>query len=422
MTRAGTGAGLTILVVLGTFAGCDDSQPAAPHDPWAHVAPPTSASITGGRSTNGSATGVASVATDHSTPADGTGFTDGGYLPTTPRQAIDGSPFLLPDPLPECAHPIACDVLPPPEQKGVVVRVLCARQGGDSQHAPRPGELGYPRAITAARDGSAYYVVDKMGRITKLDSELHVRAVVRTPEIDRGKPTGLYVANSGELWVADTHYARVLVYSPDLVLQRSWGVPGAEPGQFLFLRDAKERGDGPILCADYGDDVARVEVFAAEGKIASQFGHFGVRPGEFQRPMKVAVDLARKELWVADSVNHRLQVLDFEGRSKQVIGGLGDGPGKLKYPYDVVLDEDGRAWVAEFGNHRIQVFDHDGRSLAVWGKPGRKDGEIGYPWGVALEPARRVGDVVVKRALVIDSGNDRIYELDRTALLAGGTR
>jgi len=288
-----------------------------------------------------------------------------------------------------------------------------AQSRGGAQ-ATQPGELGYPRAITAAPDGSAYYVVDKLGRITKLDSSLHVRAVVRTPEIERGKPTGLSVAKNGELWVADTHYARVLVYSPDLRLLRSWGVPGSAPGQFLFLRDAKETGDGRILCADYGDDVARIEVFSAEGKIEKQFGHFGVRPGEFQRPMKVAVDLARKELWIADSVNHRLQVTDMDGQPKQVIGGLGDGPGKLKYPYDVVLDEEGRAWVAEFGNHRIQVFDRSGRSLAVWGTAGRRDGEIGYPWGLALEPNGRI--------LVLDSGNDRIYELDRKALLSGAGR
>lgn len=399
----GTGTGVFLGIIFLTLAGCEDTQPAAPVDPWARNAPVATATRTGGADAS-----VTSVTSPE--PADGTELTAGGYLPTKPRAAIDGSPFLVPDPLPECARPVSCDIAPPPAQKGIVVRVLCARDPAAASHEPRPGELSYARAIAGAADGSAYYVVDKMGRITKLDAALHVRAVVRTPEIERGKPTGLYVARNGELWVADTHYARVLVYSPDLRLLRSWGVPGAEPGGFLFLRDAKEWTDGRILCADYGDDVARVEIFAAEGKIKGQFGKFGVRPGEFQRPMKVAADVARKELWVADSVNHRLQVFDEEGNPKRVIGGLGDGPGKLKYPYDLVLDEEGRAWVAEFGNHRIQVFDREGRSLAVWGKPGRKEGEVGYPWGVALTPDGHV--------LVTDSGNDRIYELDRKALLA----
>jgi DNA-binding beta-propeller fold protein YncE len=389
--------GAFALLLVSALAGCDDGATGAPSDPWLHTAPVSTASVTTGSASIPVAAAVAEI------PSSVTPLADGGYLPTTPRAAIDGSPFAVPDPLPDCAKPVVCDIPPPPEEKGVVVRVLGKRGLG-------PGELAYPRAIAAARDGKTFYVVDKMGRIQKLDEALHVRAVVRTPEIERGKPTGLHVAASGELWVADTHYARVLVYSPDLVLLRPWGVPGAGPGQFLFLRDAKERGDGKILCADYGDDVARIEVFSAEGKFERQFGRFGVHPGEFQRPMKVAVDLAHGELWVADSVNHRLQVLDLEGRPKSVIGGLGDEPGRLKYPYDVVLDEEGRAWVAEFGNHRIQVFDRSGRSLAVWGKAGRGEGEIGYPWGLALEANGRV--------LVIDSGNDRLYELDRKALLA----
>src|SRR5207245_986707 len=154
----------------------------------------------------------------------------------------------------------------------------------------------------------------KQGRIQKLDAALHVRALVRTPEILRGKPTGLLVAANGDLWVADTHYARVLVYSPDLVLKRAWGAPGSATGQFLFLRDVKERGDGAILTTDYADDVARVQVWKDETTATASFGRFGDEPGNFQRPMKVAVDAAHHELVVADSVNHRIQVLSWEGR------------------------------------------------------------------------------------------------------------
>src|SRR5581483_2219809 len=94
---------------------------------------------------------------------------------------------------------------------------------------------------------------------------------------------------------------------------------------------------------------------------------------------------------------------------KRAYGSLGHGPGELRFPYDVSVDEEGRAWVAEFGNHRIQVFDRAGRSLAIWGTPGRREGELAEPWGIALAPRGLV--------YVLDSGNDRIYELERTAVL-----
>src|SRR5205823_3134677 len=155
-----------------------------------------------------------SVAPD--SPTSATQLTDGGFPATKPLVAMDGTPFALPDPLPDCAKPETCDIAPPPPGNGIVIRTLLKKGTG-------PGELAYPRAIASARDGSAYYVVDKMGRIQKLDAELHVRALTRTPEIDRGRPTGLFVAANGDLWVSDTHYARVLVYGPDLVLKRAWG-------------------------------------------------------------------------------------------------------------------------------------------------------------------------------------------------------
>ena len=334
-------------------------------------------------------------------------LTSQGFLANVPTpDPDDGAPFPIPDPLPECSRPVACDIAPPPRVPGGIVLRVLMKKGME------PGELAYARAIAGARDGSAYYLVDKLGRLQKLDRDLHVRAIARTPEIARGKPTGLYVAASGELWVSDTHYSRVLVYSPDLQLKRAWGAPGDKLGGFLFLRDVKERGDGALLAADYGDETARIQVFQSEGQALFQFGKFGAHPGEFQRPMKVAIDLEHKELFVADSVNHRIQVLAFDGKPIREFGGLGSEPGQLKYPYDILLDEKGRVWVAEFGNHRLQVFSHEGKSLGMWGKAGRGEGELAFPWGLALEPEGRL--------LLLDSGNDRIYELDRSAILRAG--
>ncbi len=73
------------------------------------------------------------------------------------------------------------------------------------------------------------------------------------------------------------------------------------------------------------------------------------------------------------------------------------------------VDEEGRAWVVEFGNHRLQVFDHDGHPVGAWGSPGRGEGELSEPWGLALGPRGLV--------YVLDAGNDRIYELERSQVL-----
>ena len=41
----------------------------------------------------------------------------------------------------------------------------------------------------------------------------------------------------GSIYVADTHYHRVLVFSPEGQLQASFGSLGEEPGSFIYPTD-----------------------------------------------------------------------------------------------------------------------------------------------------------------------------------------
>lgn len=265
----------------------------------------------------------------------------------------------------------------------------------------KPGQFAYPRAMAIA-PGDTLYVVDKSGRIQRYGKDGRLEIVIRTPKIDKGKPTGLGIDKNNRVLVADTHYARVLIYSPDLKLVDSFGQAGPEPGNFLFVTDVCQAQDGRHFVTDYGDTVARVQIFDAQGRFLKAFGTFGSRPGEFQRPMALCIDEKNKELLVADAVNHRIQVFDLQGRFKRALGGLGEKLGQLKYPYDVTQDKRGRLWISEFGNHRLQVLDRlTGVSQGAIGSPGRRLGEVAYPWGVCLTETGRF--------FFLDSGNDRVY-------------
>lgn len=270
--------------------------------------------------------------------------------------------------------------------------------GGPGQ---KPGQFAYPRAMTQSPDGRLY-VVDKSGRIQRFSKTGQLELVIRTPRIDRGKPTGLGIDRDGNVLVADTHYSRVLVYSPDLKRLREYGEFGKKPGQFLFVTDVCQGPDGRHYVTDYGDDIARVQILSDQGKSLKAFGRFGTRDGEFQRPMALAVDTKRKELLVADAVNHRIQVFDLDGGHLRTLSGIGKDPGRLKYPYDVAVDAKGRLWVAEFGNHRVQVLATlTGESLGLLGQAGRKLGQVAFPWGVCLTDSGHY--------YLLDSGNNRVY-------------
>ena len=260
------------------------------------------------------------------------------------------------------------------------------------------GEFAYPRAIDISSDGSLF-VVDKTGRIQRLSQEGEFLDCFNMPLIETGKPTGLSVAPDGNLYVADTHYHRVVVFSPDGKLIDEFGKYGQEDGCFIYPTDVAFSSDGRIFVSEYGGN-DRISVFPGQGDFLFCFGTPGSRTGQLARPAALCVDSARKFLYVADACNHRIAVHDLEGNMLEYIGSVGRAPGQLRYPYDLAILDDGTLVVCEYGNNRLQLFGPDRRSLAVYGCAGRQSGQLAYPWGVAVDARRR--------AFIVDAGNNRI--------------
>src|SRR5690606_29643150 len=188
------------------------------------------------------------------------------------------------------------------------------------------------------------------------------------PEYDLGKPTGVTLAPgpSGEtlLWIADTHYHRVLAYpaeprednaAPEPVL--SFGQYGESDGQFVYPTDVAvlTSDDGVaerIYVGEYGGN-DRVSVYDACGDFLLSFGQFGssAEPDqiEFNRPQAAVVAQTRREVLVADACNHRIGRFTPEGQLIAWIGSPdtpGDGPGQFRYPYGLSLLDDGTLLVA----------------------------------------------------------------------------
>lgn len=69
--------------------------------------------------------------------------------------------------------------------------------------------------------------------------------------------------------------------------------------------------EGTLLVLD--GQMAQVHRVAADGSVLPSLGQQGSGPGEFQRPS--ALRLSGDTLWVIDSGNGRLQVLDIDGNS-----------------------------------------------------------------------------------------------------------
>jgi len=260
------------------------------------------------------------------------------------------------------------------------------------------GEFIYPRAIELTADGSLL-VVDKTGRIQRFNSDGKFLDAMNMPLIGTGKPTGLSVAPNGNLYVADTHYHRVVVFSPEGQMIDEFGKFGQENGCFIYPTDVAFSQDGRIFVSEYGGN-DRISVFTEQGDFLYCFGSPGGGTGQLARPAALRVDQSRKCLYVADACNHRIAIYDLDGNLLGYIGSAGRAPGQLRYPYDLALLADGTLVVCEYGNNRLQLFSPDRRSLAVCGRAGRQSGQLAYPWGVAVD--------VRRRAFIVDAGNNRI--------------
>ncbi len=265
------------------------------------------------------------------------------------------------------------------------------------------GRFLKPRALAIDRNDQIF-VVDMTGRIQVFDRDGKYIRGWQTPEKVQGKPTGLGMGIDGSLLVADTHYHRVLAYTPlgELQTERIIGGQfGNEPSQFHFVTDVMQSPSGHIFAGQYGE-LDQIQEFDASGKFVRRWGKHSNDLDGFDRPQSLVLD-KQGRLWIADSSNHRLLVFELEPAEPKlvkVIGTHGQDKGQFVFPYGLAFDRDDNLLVVELGNHRVQRLATDGTCLESWGEPGTAPGQFSSPWSLAVDSRGAIH--------VLDSWNHRV--------------
>ncbi len=234
------------------------------------------------------------------------------------------------------------------------IRVQCL--DADGTHLWEAGGIGTAegslrRPTSAVASGLAVYVLDALAERIH---QFHARGEYQGVALDFGRPDlrdrlgsvdlrGLAIGRSGGVLVTDREGDRLLVFAPD----------------WAFLQE---------------------------------IGGFGSGPQSFEDPEGVAV--AGNRIFVADSGNGRVQVLDFMGRFVAAWP-LPEG-GR---PLGIAVDDTGVVFVADAARHRVVAFGASGQVLGTFGAEGRGPGSFRGPGGVAV-----IGD----RLVVADAENDRL--------------
>jgi DNA-binding beta-propeller fold protein YncE len=264
------------------------------------------------------------------------------------------------------------------------------------------GEFSYPRAIAVSQVDSRVFVVDKTARIQRFSPDGAFECLWRMPEFRNGKPTGLSVDRQNRVWVADTHYSRVICFDREGSELFRFGSSGEGPGQFIFPTTVLLDHEGFIYVGEYGGN-DRISKFDPDRKYLFSFADRTSGDGWVDRPTEILLDESNV-LWVADACHRRICRYDRDGRWLSAFAVGEEEPSSLSFPYGMAFDPSGRLLVADRGRSRVLRLDRSGKVLGTWGSPGRAEGHLLQPWGVAVG-----GD---GRVYCLDSWNDRVQVID----------
>ncbi len=138
----------------------------------------------------------------------------------------------------------------------------------------------------------------------------------------------------------------------------------------------------------------------------TKFGETGTEAGKLKAPWGVAVNSEGK-LWVVDTANNRVQKFGPEGAYITKFGEAGSGNGQLKEPEGIALDSAGHIWIADTGNNRLQEFSSAGVYMATVGSLGTEAGKFKAPAALAFDPKGNIW--------IADTGNSRVEKFDKEA-------
>lgn len=222
------------------------------------------------------------------------------------------------------------------------------------------------------------YVCDiRSNSVTVLDLRRHLVLVLGKSGGDALQtPTDIAIAPDGTKYVTDLGRGTIVVYNAEDRQINTFG-----------FKDMK-----PIAAAVHNDELyvcdfqaLKVQVFNRRtGQLLRSIGEPGGGPGQFVRPISVAVD-AQGNVYVMDVMKCQLQKFDPSGHVVSSFGTATAMAGGLVRPKHIAIDREGFIYVVDAAFQNVQLFDQNGQILTFFGSAGSFPGAMYLPAGICID-------------------------------------
>ncbi|HSL22672.1 MAG TPA: SMP-30/gluconolactonase/LRE family protein [Vicinamibacterales bacterium] len=214
-------------------------------------------------------------------------------------------------------------------------------------------------------------------------------------------PAGVAADAHGNIYVGDSGNSTILQFGPDLRFVRIIGRQGDVRSPSGIALDPS--GKRLYAVDTQGHAVASFDV--ATGRLIRRTGERGTKPGQFGFPSGIAV-APDGLVYVADTMNYRVQVFDPDLTFQRSFGSVGDTPGRFRRPKGIAVDAEHVVYVVDSDFNNFQMFSRRGEPLLAVGEYGVRPGQMMLPAGICVDRARR-------RIVVAEQMNKRVQVFER---------